>query len=183
MLHTTRPFLYTSLSTLHTTRPFLYTSLSTLHTTRPFLYTNLSTLHITSSLLYTILLNSLVPRLFPKKKRGRKEPGNIHRKSCRLPLPCSGGTNQIAERNHMYTRHFVHSAKNCQLENELISVDYTLKVGEKQFSDVRMRRKSRESNIKVCCSWFVGPTRSPYFAALSLHVQSVSRNSAQLQMP
>ena len=43
--------------------------------------------------------------------------------------------------------------KNCQRENELVSVDYTSKVGEKPFSDVRKRRKSRESKIKVCCSW------------------------------
>ena len=34
---------------------------------------------------------------------GRREPGNIRRKSCRLLAPCSGGTNQIAERNHVYT--------------------------------------------------------------------------------
>ena len=45
--------------------------------------------------------------------------------------------NQIAEQNHVYTWNFVHSAKNCQLENELVSVDYTSKVGEEQFSDVR----------------------------------------------
>ena len=36
------------------------------------------------------------------KNGGRREPGNIHG-SCRLPPPCSGGTNQIAERNHVYT--------------------------------------------------------------------------------
>ena len=48
--------------------------------------------------------------------------------------------------------HFVHSAKNCQLENELVSVDYASKVGEKQFLDVRKSRKSRESKIKVCSS-------------------------------
>ena len=34
---------------------------------------------------------------------GRREPGNICRKSCRLPAPCSGGTNQITEWNHVYT--------------------------------------------------------------------------------
>ena len=32
----------------------------------------------------------------PKKTR-RREPGIIHSKSCRLPVPRSGGTNQIAE--------------------------------------------------------------------------------------
>ena len=56
----------------------------------------------------------------------------------------------------------------------LVSVDYTSKVGEKQFSDVWKRCKSRESNIKIDCSWFVGLTRSPYLAASSLHVQSAS---------
>ena len=61
-----------------------------------------------------------------------------------------------------------------------ISVDYTSKVGEKQFSDVRKGPKSRQSKIKVCCSWFVGPTHSPYFAAPSL--QSASRNSTELQI-
>ena len=40
---------------------------------------------------------SLVPRLSPQKRGGRREPGNIRGKSCRLPAPCSGGTNQIAE--------------------------------------------------------------------------------------
>ena len=59
------------------------------------------------------------------KNGGRREPGNIWGKSCRLLPPCSGSTNQIAEWNHMYTWHFVHSAKNCQLKNELVSVDYT----------------------------------------------------------
>ena len=48
---------------------------------------------------------------------------------------------------------FVHSAKKCQLKNELVSVNYTSKVGEKQFSNVRKRRKSRESKIK---GWFCG---------------------------
>ena len=32
-------------------------------------------------------------------------------------------------------------SKNCQLENEFVSVDYTLKVVEKQFSDMQKRRK------------------------------------------
>ena len=39
-------------------------------------------------------------------------------------------------------------SKNCQLENELISVDYTSKVGEKQFSDVR---KGLTFKIEVHC--------------------------------
>ena len=59
-------------------------------------------------------------KLSSKTGGGRREPGNIRWKRCRLLAPSSGGTNQIA----------VHSAKNCQLENELISVDYTSKVGE-----------------------------------------------------
>ena len=80
-------------------------------------------------------------------------------------------------------RHFVHSAKYWQLENELVSVDYASKVGEKQFSEVQKRRKSEESKIKVCCNWFAGLTRSPYCAAPSLHVQSASQDSTQLWMP
>ena len=43
--------------------------------------------------------------------------------------------------------------KNCQLRNEFVSVDYTSRVGEKQFSNVRKSRKFRDSNIKACCSW------------------------------
>ena len=78
---------------------------------------------------------------------------------------------------------FVHSTKKRQLKNELVSVDYTSKVGEKQFSNVRKRHKFRESKIKGCCSWLAGPTRSPYFAAPSLHVKSVSRNLTELPMP
>ena len=37
-----------------------------------------------------------VPRL-SLQNEGRREPGNILRKSCRLLAPCCGGTNQIAE--------------------------------------------------------------------------------------
>ena len=37
-----------------------------------------------------------IPRLSPQNE-GRREPGNICRKSCRLLAPCCGGTNQIAE--------------------------------------------------------------------------------------
>ena len=43
----------------------------------------------------------VVPRLSPRKNGGRREPGNIGVKSCRLPVPVSGGTNQIAEQNHV----------------------------------------------------------------------------------
>ena len=111
------------------------------------------------------------------KNGGRREPGNIHGKNCRLPPPCSCGTNQIAEQNNVYRWHFVYSAKNCQL------LRLHLEGWWKQFLDVRKRRKSTESKIKVCCSWFAGSHCSPYFAALSLHVQSASRNSTQLQMP
>ena len=64
-----------------------------------------------------------------------------------------------------------------------ISTDYNSKVGEKQFSGVRKGRKSRESKIKIHCSWFAGPTCSSYFAALSLQVQSASQNSTELRMP
>ena len=71
------------------------------------------------------------------KNGGRREPGNIRGRSCQLLVPCCGCTNQIAEQNYMYMWHFVHSAKICQLGNGLISVDYTSKVGEKQFSDGR----------------------------------------------
>ena len=74
-----------------------------------------------------------------------------------------------------------------QLEIKLISVDdvdYTLKVGEKQFADVGKVRKSRESKIEVCCSWFAGPGLAyhAYFAAPSLHVQSAPRNSIELRI-
>ena len=51
-----------------------------------------------------LIPSSLGRRLTPLKKRGSSEPGNIHCKSCRLPPSATGGTNQIAERNHMKTR-------------------------------------------------------------------------------
>ena len=35
-------------------------------------------------------------RVTSSKNGGRREPGNIHEKSCRLPVPGSGGANQIA---------------------------------------------------------------------------------------
>ena len=40
---------------------------------------------------------SLVPKLSPPKNWGPREPGNFHGKRCLLPMPVSGGTNQIAE--------------------------------------------------------------------------------------
>ena len=49
------------------------------------------------------------------------------------------------------TRDICPLSKNCQLENELISADYTSKVSEKQFSGVWKEHKSRESKNKVHC--------------------------------
>ena len=57
---------------------------------------------------------------------------------------------QTAEQNHVYMI-FCPLSKNCQLENELISTDYTSLVGEKLFLDVR---KGHKSENKVHCSWF-----------------------------
>ena len=76
------------------------------------------------------------PGSFLKNEEWR-EPGNIHRKSCQLLVPGSGGTNQNAEQNHVYVTFCLLSKKNCQLENELISTDYISKVSEKQFSNVQ----------------------------------------------
>ena len=118
--------------------------------------------------------------LFPGillKNGGRREPGNICGKRCWLPAPGSGSTTQIAEQNHKYTWHFVHSAKNCQLENQLISTDWTSKVGEKQFSNVWKGCKSRQSKIKIHCSWLPGPAHSPCFTVPSLHVKIMPQNS------
>ena len=36
------------------------------------------------------------------KNRGRRKPGNIHRRGCWFQAPGSSGTNQIAEQNHLY---------------------------------------------------------------------------------
>ena len=55
-----------------------------------------------NSLERSILHSSLGPRLSPKNG-GRREPGNIHVKSFRLPAPGSGGPNQIAEQNDVNT--------------------------------------------------------------------------------
>ena len=59
------------------------------------------------------------------------------------------------------------------------SVDYTLKVGEKQLFGCA---EGAQVKIEVRCSWFAGPTRSPYFTAPSLHVQSASQDSTELRM-
>ena len=66
------------------------------------------------------------------------------------------------------TRDILSTQQKLSIRNELVSADYTSKVGEKQFLDVRKGRKSRESKIEVHCSWFAGPARSLYFAAPSL---------------
>ena len=109
---------------------------------------HLALFHLPSSHLPSFYLPSFhLLRLSPQNG-GEESLVTSAGKSCRLLPPCSGGTNPIAQRNQVYTQHFVHSAKNRQLENELLSVDYTLKVGEKQFSDVWKRRKSRESRSK-----------------------------------
>ena len=68
---------------------------------------------------------------------GRREPGNIRGKSCRrlalaVPIRLQNETQQ-----KMSTR------------GELISADYTLKVDEKQFLDVRKGHKSGESKVEV----------------------------------
>ena len=54
----------------------------------------------------------------------QKEPGSIREKSCRLRIPatCSGGTNQIAERNHVYTWQF----SNSSTRKWTYEADYTL---------------------------------------------------------
>ena len=57
-------------------------------------------------------------------------------------------------------------------------MDCTSKVGEKVL-DVQKWHKSRESKIKVQCSWFAGLPCSLYLTASSLHVQSASWNSTE----
>ena len=64
---------------------------------------------------------------------GGREPGNIREEKLSTSAALVWRYNQIAERNHVYKWHFVHSAINCQLKNELVSVDYTSKIDEKQF--------------------------------------------------
>ena len=86
----------------------------------------------------------------PTKRRGRVTSAEKAVDFCCLALAVP-----IKLQNEtMCTRHSVYSAKNCQFINEFVRVDYPLKVGEKQFLDVRKRHKSRESKIKVCYSWF-----------------------------
>ena len=105
--------------------------------------------------------------------------GNIHRGKL-----LTSGTLLWQHQSDCRTKTRVHVTF-CPLSKKLSTrkcVDYTSKAGEKQFSDVWKRRKSRESKIKVPYSWFAGLTRSPYFAAPSLHVQSASQNSTELRM-
>ena len=149
---------------------------------------------IFTSILMFWNIPSLVPRLCPQERGGGESLVTKWKKlstyaallwryqsDCRMK-PCVqvtlysiGVTNSsvLAEFNIPITqgKHFsLHSAKSCQLENELLNIDYNSKVGEKQFSDVWKRCKSWESKIKVYCSCSVGPT---YFAAPSLRVRSV----------
>ena len=66
-------------------------------------------LHRLNSCYPTINFPSLVPRLSPQKNRERREPGNIRGKSCPLPAPWSGATNQIncIPDMHMYVTLFL----------------------------------------------------------------------------
>ena len=110
------------------------------------------------------------PSLIPRLPNGeKKEPGNIrgkHHLTLALPIRLQNETT--------FTRHFVHSAKRWQLENELVSTDYPSKVGEKQLSDVRKGCKFNKPKIKVHCSLFVRPAHSAYFIASSLLVKHAS---------
>ena len=58
-------------------------------------------------------------------------------------------------------------------------MDYTSKVDEKQFLDVRKGRKSRESKIEVHCGQFAGQAHSPYFTAPSLHGTNYGHKTQQ----
>ena len=78
--------------------------------------------------------------------------------------PGSVSTDLVAKQKHVYEQ------RNCQLANELTSTDYPI---EKQFSDKGVQVQ-RVPKIKVHCSWFVGPSCSPYFAAPSLLVKKTS---------
>ena len=77
------------------------------------------------------------------KNWGRREPGNIRGKSCRLPVPWSAGTNVIVTRKWTYKRR--------------LHLEGWWETG----FDVWKGCKSRESKIEVRCSWFAGLTRSP----------------------
>ena len=114
--------------------------------------------------------------LFPSSlssKWGEREPGNTRRKSCQLPVPCSGGTNQIAEQNHVYVTFFSLSQKLSTFKmNELISADYTSKVDFQMCGCTVQRVQDR--------SWFAGLPHSPYITAPSL--QSALWNSTELRI-
>ena len=83
------------------------------------------------------------------------------------------------------TKPHVHNILSTQqnIVNSNKCIDYTSKVSEKQFLDVRKRCHPESPRIKFCCSWFAGPTRLLYFVALILHARSATWNSTQLQMP
>ena len=119
---------------------------------------------------------SLVPRLSPQKRGGGESlvtsAGKVvdfRRLALAEPIRLHNET--TCTRDILSTQQKLSTRK---------SVDYSSKVGEKQFPDVRKGRKSSDSKNEVLCSWFAGPTRSPYFAAPSLHVQSASRNLTEL---
>ena len=74
--------------------------------------------------------------------------------------------------------------KKCQLENELISVDYTLKVGESSFRMCGISANPDSSRSKFAVVGLQDQlAHHTYIAAPSFHVQSASQNSTQLQMP
>ena len=124
-----------------------------------------------------VILSSLL------RNGGKRESGNIRRKICRLSAPGSGSTNQIAERNHVYTF--------CPLSRKFpTQKSYKHRLNLKSWwrtvfgcMECWWWCKSRESKIEVHCGRFAGLARSPYFIAPSLHVQSASQNSAELRMP
>ena len=130
---------------------------------------------------YLVSPASLIPRLSLIKKR-RREPGYICRKSCRLPVPCSGGTNQIAEQKHVYTS-TQQKIVNSKMSNELISVDYTSKGGEKQFFWMWGRGASPENPRTKFAVVGRLTHHTSIGAPPSLHVHSVSWNSTELRMP
>ena len=54
----------------------------------------------------------------------------------------------------------------------IMSMDYISKVGEKQFSDVRKGRKSKESKIEVHYSWLLNDNPLPH-CLFTVHVFSL----------
>ena len=95
---------------------------------------------------------SLIPKLFPQIWGGGGEPGNICGKSCWLTVPCSSGTNLIAEQNHMNAWPCFHSAKNCELENELIVIIRILHMIQFNVRNFNFRNLSnyiREFNLLI----------------------------------